>query len=587
MRTIRWLLIVVPLALLVVLAIYPGTGWLVRQHLWIPQGVTVTQLAFSPAAGNDEILARVQSRLKQTALRHPSDYLAQLSWAMSQTSMQASSQNLRALLPRFGDRPSLYAHILRYSTSSNVVIYRQEEQILAQGRIPDPTSLPPPPPPPPPEVLAEFDRIAREGERLDPDNAFFPMMRAVGYFAGKRDREAVQAILRASVKPRFDDYAHEEAQSIIHLYTLAYGKQPAIVQVGTCFSLFFPHYARLRAMVRMGQYMAMQADKGGRSHEAAEIRLALMRCGRLVRTQARFIIGSLLGITMVKMGGSLPRLQPPQSSKHGIVLGEPEDPWAEQNREFVKYLRRLGRYEDARWAERELRLAREVQALFTQAVEQHRIPVYNIAIASASVGAISMTLLTMGLSTLLFGLIWQVLSRLVSRLIEAMFAMVLALFVVGVILWSTPPVFSIIAYLHTISSLLDLTRDHCCLSTCSEPYMPLLDSLTGFIQTLIMKMYDYPNMLYLVGVLAFVGWLILLTAGITVVGILCKQSASEALIGGLRRYLLPAAAALLILCAGQLIYNAQVERHWLPEIEKVFQHESAYTLQLMGKQVPQ
>lgn len=112
-------------------------------------------------------------------------------------------QNLRGLFDRFGDRPSLCAHILRYSTLSGVSIRRREET-LGVG------APPPPQPPPPPEVLAEFDRVAAQGERLDPDNAFFPMMRAVGYFAGKRDREAVQALLRASRKSRYDDYTNEE-----------------------------------------------------------------------------------------------------------------------------------------------------------------------------------------------------------------------------------------------------------------------------------------------------------------------------------------------------------------------------------------
>ena len=56
-------------------------------------------------------------------------------------------------------------------------------------------------------ALEAFDRDAAAGERLDPDNAFFPLMRSVGLFAEHRDDEALAAIQRAGAKPRFQEYA--------------------------------------------------------------------------------------------------------------------------------------------------------------------------------------------------------------------------------------------------------------------------------------------------------------------------------------------------------------------------------------------
>lgn len=570
MRAVRWLLIVAPLALLVVLAIYPGTGWLVRQHLGIQQGATAAQLSIALVAGDKETLARVQSGLKQVALKHPNDYLAQLGWAMSQTSEQVRFQELRALLPRFGKRPSLYAQILRYSTLSGVAIHRREETLI-YGNLPVPPPLPLPPPPA--EVLTEFDRIAREGERLDPDNAFFPMMRAVGYFAGGRDREAVQAILRASVKPRFDDYTHEEAQSKLHLYTLAYGQQPAIVQVSICFSLLFPHYAVIRSMTRMGQYMAMQADKAGRPQEAAAIRVALMRCGSLMRTQARSTIGNLVGMAVTAMGGSLPRPITAQPSRTP-TREEIEQQRRKRETEFVQYLRRLGRENDARWAEREFQLAQETRELLAQRTMQDIFsdPVIGIAIASARAGAISATLLAMGLSALLLWVVWQPLSRLVNRLPEALFAMLIALFIVGVALWFLPAAVSSVVFVHSLSELTEQPNRPA--SSVVDALMNLLSSLAGGGSLTILQLFN---------VLALLVWLILLTAVITVVGVLCKQRATDALITGLRRHLPPVAGVLLVLYAVALIYNAQMERRWSSEIGKMLQHESAYRLQVMGK----
>lgn len=75
MRAVRWLLIVVPVALLTVPAIYPVPGWLVRQHLGIPRGAVAAELSIALIAGNKETLARMRSRLKQVrylphSLRH-------------------------------------------------------------------------------------------------------------------------------------------------------------------------------------------------------------------------------------------------------------------------------------------------------------------------------------------------------------------------------------------------------------------------------------------------------------------------------------------------------------------------------------
>lgn len=82
--------------------------------------------------------------------------------------------------------------------------------------------------PPAAEHLAAYDRDAKEGERLDPDNAYFPLMRAVGLFAARRDKEAIEAIERASRKPRWEDYTNEEAEAHLHLLAKAFGRQPAI-----------------------------------------------------------------------------------------------------------------------------------------------------------------------------------------------------------------------------------------------------------------------------------------------------------------------------------------------------------------------
>lgn len=155
----------------------------------------------------------------------------------------------------------------------------------------------------------------------------------------------------------------------------------------------------------------------------------------------------------------------------------------------------------------------------------------------------------MGLSALLLWVVWQPLSRLVNRLPEALFAMVIALFIVGVALWFLPAAASSVVFVHSISDLTEQPNRPA--SSVVDALMNLLSSLAGGGSLTILQLFN---------VLALLVWLILLTAVITVVGVLCKQRATDALITGLRRHLPPVAGVLLMLYAVALIYNAQMER---------------------------
>lgn len=574
MHLVRRLLLVVPPVLLVVLAFHPVTGWLLRAHLGVKQDVNAVELVVGFLSGSEEVYARAQSRLEQVARQHPNDYEVQLAWALNRLPFEARVQNLYALLERFPDRPSLCAHVLRHSTLSEVNIRRKEET-LAFGAAP----APPPLPPPPPEVLAGFDRVAARGEKLDPDNAFFPMMRAVGYFAGKRDHEAVQSLLRASRKPRYDDYTHEEALSAIRLYTLAYGHQPVIIQVSLSTVVLFPHYASMRSLARMSQYMAMQLDRAGKAQQAAEIRLALMRCGSLMRAQSRSTIGSLVGIAISAIGGSLPRNTPAQPTR---VLSREEAAQRVKNQraEFLQYLRRVGKRQEAMWVEHEFRAMDETRRLLRQSTTDPRAaPSIKASIASARAGAVSMALLTAGISTLLLWGVWLLLSPLVRGGVEALFALVITLFVAGTALWFLPSTLSSLLF---ASGVAVLTAGNG--GNLSSPDLRMLNALMNWVQSL--NLGSSLNILRLFSVLAYLLWLALLAGVVTMVGIIRRQKASDALITGLRERLAPVAGFLFMLYACLLVYNAQVERYWSQEVLKMVENENAYRLRAIGKQIP-
>ncbi len=163
MRIVRWFLIIAPVVVLAVLVWHPATGWLVRRQLNPAPILDALEVEHSISGVREAEIAR----------RYPDDYQVQLAWAIRGVDGDRV-RRLQALLERFGDRPALCAHILRYASGNQVDIRRPEQNLGATVPMPPPSL-----PPPPAEELEELERVAILGEQLDPDNAFFPL--ACGY----------------------------------------------------------------------------------------------------------------------------------------------------------------------------------------------------------------------------------------------------------------------------------------------------------------------------------------------------------------------------------------------------------------------
>jgi hypothetical protein len=99
-----------------------------------------------------------EQRLKDAAERNPNDLPVQISSVLLTIPHTEVPKRLQELLKRFPNEPTLLASILRHHCS------RSLKQMSAKE-------------------VATFEWIAREGERVDPQNAYFPMMRAAVLFA--------------------------------------------------------------------------------------------------------------------------------------------------------------------------------------------------------------------------------------------------------------------------------------------------------------------------------------------------------------------------------------------------------------------
>lgn len=212
-------------------------------------------------------------------------------------------QQLTSLLNHFPQhQKEIYAHLLRYDTMGTVRMGRDGEvELFMTGKplagTPSPVSTP--------EALAAFNADAMAGEKVDPDNAYFPLMHAVGLFAAHQDADGLAEIERAGNKSRYDDYSMNEATNRWkHLQHQ--GAPIALARMSIMFSLLFPHYSQIRAAARFAEYQAAQTELAGQTQKGFAIRQAIMHTGKLMRTQSRNGIGCLVGIAIETIARSHP-----------------------------------------------------------------------------------------------------------------------------------------------------------------------------------------------------------------------------------------------------------------------------------------
>ena len=277
------------LGVLLALLIAPQTRWLMRLQ-------TLTSLrlyhplpsgpCYSGSSAGD------RARYQAVAARHPDDFAFQYAAAVTDDSHDETLAGLHALATRFPDRPALYANLLRYEMLGKVHLERPEENLLRglplnhKYRIGHYNA---------PADLAAFDADAAAGERLDPDDAYFPLMRAVGLFAGFRDAEGLAAFRRASLKPSWREYGADEVEARWCLHEEAFGDPGELGRVNIAASFLLPQYQQLRALARLTLVKAVQQEAAGHREQGLQLREALRRCGDLMRARSTFVIGALVG----------------------------------------------------------------------------------------------------------------------------------------------------------------------------------------------------------------------------------------------------------------------------------------------------
>ena len=277
-------------------------------------------------ANADEDATQMAIKAGRIVVRHPDDSGLRVAYATRWAAAVPRSKNhvaqrpdeeheaTRQVLPltllqqSHRDDVLLDAVLLRRMSQDRLVLARREENLIrregqemtAEAITKAYTSANRP------AALATFDRVAADGEKAAPNNAYFPFMRAVGLLVAHRDSEARAAMVRAGSCTEWNEYISAEADGNVRLSDTLYGESNAITHMAVEFSTLFPHYALLRGTARVFTGLAVEDELAGRAEEGFALRQALTHTGGQMRAKSSVAIGSLVGIAI----GSIARTRP-------------------------------------------------------------------------------------------------------------------------------------------------------------------------------------------------------------------------------------------------------------------------------------
>jgi tetratricopeptide (TPR) repeat protein len=368
------LFIVTALALALLLFL-PATSWIVRQQFRMlvttaPEkafmlllGIKAEYIGLSESKAQ-RLREWAEQRLKEAAKQNPKDLPIQIASVAWTVPSKETPTRLQELLNRFPNEPTLLAAILRHHRIS---------------------------PSKSPEEISTFEQTALKGGKVDPENAYFPMMRAAELFASGKEEEALKALVKASEKSRWDNYAAAEAVGNLRLFETAFGRMNRVTKAILAELVFEPDLTYLRSAARSAVEKAIELEREGKFDEGLKIRLALIRCGKLMWEHKGSRIAPLVGISIAYIAAGRPKGKPhpefpsqADARKKATIVRE----------HFVAYLRQISREKEANWVEVELKAGMEMKFHIDEQQRQFSLNLIDAASAVALNWALNLTVLS-------------------------------------------------------------------------------------------------------------------------------------------------------------------------------------------------
>ncbi|MBC8134956.1 MAG: hypothetical protein H8F28_03605 [Fibrella sp.] len=336
------------LTVVAVLLCLPATGWLARLQL-LPLTLPGSIRFFY--AGGHFTDTDLESRSDKTVAENPNHFTLRYAHALSSgygaDDTDVSLQRLDELNRRFPQDSVIIAAMLKTMTYKAVALQRDEETFLsttAEHRVGSYHQFQQQNP----ELVLKSVALAEVGERLEPRNAYFTVMLAWGYFAARRDADAVAAWVRAGEKTEWEDHTSEEIAANRELLRAENGgnETGAIVRMAFMNGWSFPEPTGMCSTARMAAVMALRAELRGEKEKGFVIRRAIRRVGTNLQNNGKTHDANAVGREMIRIATS--RACVAVYMHHPYTGQEEQEQWnkREQSR-YGAYLRSIGHPEEA------------------------------------------------------------------------------------------------------------------------------------------------------------------------------------------------------------------------------------------------
>jgi hypothetical protein len=301
--------------------------------------------------------------------QHPDDVTIQFGGALRQSVSAASGQGfdskeraeqLRTVAAKFPDHPEILAATLRAESQAEVLVHRADaSQFLENRPAPKTGTVTVKQKVSDAAAVRRFIDQCLEGERVDPDNAYFPLLRAMAHTELRQDKDAFAALHVAASKKVWREYIPEEFVANRTVNRGIYGQAGLISEMAISAAILFPHYSSLRELSRVVATEAIKREMKGNYAAGLSLRRDLFVVSEKMRNESTTLIGSLVGGAMLdtsrmRPAGVLP-FKAKQSRNDGPTFEEAKVARDTNLKRFVDFAKKHG--EEA-FAERVVESAR-------------------------------------------------------------------------------------------------------------------------------------------------------------------------------------------------------------------------------------
>lgn len=515
-------------------------------------------------------------RIKERAFiaAHPDDATLQFGGALrgnvSQVdaqgalSSQERAEQLRTVANKFPDHPEILAATLRAESQAEVLVHRAEaSQFIENKPAPKTGSVVVKPKISDAAAVKRFIDQCLVGERIDPDNAYFPLLRAMAYTELRQDKDAFNALHLAASKKLWREYIPEEFIANRTVNRAMYGRTGLIPEMAISAAIVFPHYSSMRELSRVVAAEAIRLEMQGRVSDGMALRRDLFDVSERIRNESTSLIGSLVGSAMLdtsrmRPGGIMP-VKTKQTRSDGPTAEEVNVARELNRKRFVDFATKHGEAAFAARAIESAKLGDDIRETSQKGMDRG---VYGMELITRLVIGQGVGLI------LLSNLVWMlILGAITAAVVRS------PRFAAGNRLAPGPFVASVagIALAMVVSGAV---------TGMSVGYtVGALNGMTGEAGSV------FPMAAVAAGlVLVFPTLLTIILAIWAAVN--KRASFTRTITGGFAAIALPAAAVMALAWVGVVYYSAGLDAQGSAELVEMLQHEGQYIFRIMGKKWP-